>query len=323
MPFPLKVGFAGTPEFANVALRRLLDEAAKVQVLIALTQPDRPSGRGMKLTPSPVKTTALNAGISVLQTPSLKLDGRYPKEAEAAQQVLAGLELDVLVVAAYGLMLPRWTLELPRFGCLNIHGSLLPRWRGAAPVQRAIEAGDALTGVCIMQMDEGLDTGDVLLEKTVPIAAQTTTQALTLTLATEGANALIEALDQLAQGQVRRTPQSAVGVSYAKKIDKTEARIDWNCDAALIERRIRAFDPAPGAHFEFQGQAVKVWRASVIERQAGAAPGTVCAADARGLVIACKQGQVALEVLQRAGGRRMPVAEFLNAQTIPSGATLT
>lgn len=317
----MKVAFAGTPDFARSALERL--HAARFDLPLVLTQPDRPSGRGMKLAPSPVKAFAQARGLPVAQPRSLKLDGRWPDDARAARESLERAAPDVMVVAAYGLILPRWVLELPRLGCLNIHASLLPRWRGAAPVQRAIEAGDARTGVTIMQMDEGLDTGDMLLAEAVPIAPDDTAASLTERLAALGARLVVEALELAACGGLARTPQPADGTTYARKIEKAEAPIDWSRPAVEIERRLRAFDPFPGASFEWAGAVIKAWRGET--REGSAAPGTVLAADAsRGeFVLACGDGAIALTQLQRPGGRRIDARRFLQGDAPPPGARLS
>ena len=309
----LRVGFAGTPEFAQVALAAIL--AAGAEVPLVLTQPDRPAGRGMKLQASAVKQLALQHGLELAQPRSLRLDGKFP-DAAAARDALQAAALDVLVVAAYGLILPVWVLGTPRHGCLNIHGSLLPRWRGAAPIQRAIEAGDDETGITIMQMDEGLDTGAMLLRETTPIGVDDTTTSLHDRLAAIGARLVVQALHHLQQGALRPVPQPAVGATYASKIDKAEAALDWRQPAAVLERRLRAFDPFPGGSAEFQGQPLKVWRARVV--QGVAPPGTWLAMGEGGLVVAC--GEAALELLevQPPGGRRMAAREFL--QRLPRRA---
>ena len=306
----LRIAFAGTPEFARTALQRLLD-AGCVPPLV-LTQPDRPAGRGMKLQASAVKQLALAHRLPLAQPRSLRLDGKYAPDAQAAQQALQAARPDVLVVAAYGLILPAWVLALPRLGCINIHGSLLPRWRGAAPVQRAIEAGDASTGICIMQMDEGLDTGDILRRQSLPIAPDDTSASLSQRLAELGAGLLLQALQDLAQGTAERRLQSAEGVSYAHKIDKAEAAIDWRQDAAVIERRVRAFDPFPGATFQWQGEAVKLWRAAVRRGEPGPS-GTLLASAPGTLLMACGRDALELLELQRPGGRRLPVAAWLQS----------
>jgi methionyl-tRNA formyltransferase len=304
----MKVGFAGTPEFAAAALQALL--RARFEVPLVLTQPDRPAGRGMKLHASAVKAVAQAHGMAVCQPRSLRLDGKYPGDAAQARQALADAGLDVLVVAAYGLILPPWVLELPRLGCLNIHASLLPRWRGAAPIQRAIEAGDRCTGITIMQMDAGLDTGPMLMAESEDIRPDDTASTLHDRLAALGARLIVEALEAAACGGLVPVPQPAEGVTYAAKIDKQEARIDWTLPAELIERRVRAFDPFPGATFEFGGTAVKLWKAAVVESLAGAAPGQVLEVDGH-LRVQCGQGALELLELQRPGGRRMPVGAFL------------
>lgn len=317
----LRVGFAGTPEFAREALAQIL--AAGFEVPLVLTQPDRPAGRGMKLQPSPVKQLAVEHGIAVAQPTSLKLDGRHPDEAAAAREALQAARLDVLVVAAYGLILPRWVLTLPQRGCLNIHGSILPRWRGAAPIHRAIEAGDAETGITIMQMDEGLDTGDMLLVEREPIGPDDTTAVLHDRLAARGGRLIVEALRRAAAAPLPATPQPADGVTYAHKIDKKEAAIDWTQPAATIARRVRAFDPFPGAHLGRGGEAIKVWQAEVVAAPHPGVPGEVLAVEADRVVVACG-GDDALALLrvQRPGGRRQPVREWLAAAALQPGERL-
>jgi methionyl-tRNA formyltransferase len=310
----LRVAFAGTPEFARTALHKLLNGGC-VPPLV-LTQPDRPAGRGMKLQASAVKQLALAHALPLAQPRSLRLDGKYAPDALAAQQALQAARPDVLVVAAYGLILPAWVLALPRLGCINIHGSLLPRWRGAAPVQRAIEAGDAATGICIMQMDEGLDTGDILRQQSLAIAPDDTSASLSQRLAELGAVLLLQTLQDLAHGTVERHPQPAEGVSYAHKIAKTEAPIDWRQDAAVIERRIRAFDPFPGATFQWQGETVKLWRAALRRGEQGPL-GTLLPAPPGTLLMACGRDALELLELQRAGGRRLPVAAWLQTVRMP------
>ena len=315
-PTPLRVAFAGTPEFAAVALDAIL--AAGHTVPLVLTQPDRPAGRGMKLQASPVKQLAQQHGLPVAQPHSLRLDGKYPDEAAAARDALLAAQPDVMVVAAYGLILPQWTLDLPRLGCLNIHGSLLPRWRGAAPIHRAIEAGDAETGITIMQMDAGLDTGDMLLIGTEPVRADDTTAMLHDRLAALGGRLIVDALSQA--GSLVRTPQPTEGVNYAHKIEKAEAAIDWSLPASVIERRVRAFDPFPGCTFTLQTEkgpeVVKLWRASVVP--ASGAPGEVLHAQGDTLVVACGEQALALHTLQRPGGKRLAAREFLQSCPLPT-----
>ena len=316
---PLRVAFAGTPEFAAEALAAI--HAAGHQVPLVLTQPDRPAGRGMKLTPSPVKQFALAHGLPVAQPQGLKLDGRFADDAKAALAALQVAQPDVMVVAAYGLILPTWVLELPRLGCLNIHASLLPRWRGAAPIHRAIEAGDAETGITLMQMDAGLDTGAMIAIEREPIRPDDTTGTLHDRLAALGARMVVKALADAAQGPLPATPQPAEGVSYAHKIDKAEALIDWAQPAAVIERRVRAFDPFPGASFTCAGEAVKLWRAHLRRDRSGPA-GLVLQADADSLVVACGDGALELLQLQRPGGKRGPASAFLQARPGLSGTQL-
>ncbi|MFT4191875.1 MAG: methionyl-tRNA formyltransferase [Comamonas sp.] len=317
----MKLIFAGTPEFAAVALDALV--AAGHAIALVLTQPDRPAGRGMKLQPSAVKQRALAHGIAVAQPRSLRLDGKYPEDAEAARQAIEAAGADAMVVAAYGLILPPWTLAAPRLGCLNIHASLLPRWRGAAPIHRAIEAGDASTGITIMQMDAGLDTGDMLQTEALPIAADDTTASLHDKLAAQGGRLIVQTLAALETSALAAVPQPAEGVSYAHKIEKHEAAIDWTQPAAAIARRVRAFDPFPAAATVLRGETLKIWQARVASAPAHAAqPGEVLAVDADGIVVACgPHGDEALALLQlqRAGGKRLAAADFLRGYPIAPG----
>ncbi len=314
----LRVAFAGTPEFAAVALQALLQ--AGFEVPLVLTQPDRPAGRGMKLQASPVKQLALQHGLALSQPMSLRLDGKYPDEAVASREALLDAKPDLLVVAAYGLILPQWVLDLPRLGCLNIHASLLPRWRGAAPIHRAIEAGDAETGITIMQMDAGLDTGDMLLIERLPIAADDTTATLHDKLAVLGGRLIVEALELAACGGFHPERQPEAGVCYAHKIDKAESEIDWTLPAAAIERRLRAFDPFPGGLSQLDGEPLKIWKSRLAEGRGQ--PGEVLAADAAGLLVACGEGALRLTELQRAGGKRLPAAAFLQSRPVGVGTVL-
>ena len=318
----MRVVFAGTPEFARVALEQLLQ--AGYTVPLVLSQPDRPAGRGMKLQASPVKQCALEHGIAVAQPHSLRLDGKFPQEAAEARAALEAAQADVMVVAAYGLILPQWTLDLPRLGCLNIHASLLPRWRGAAPIHRAIEAGDAQTGVTIMQMDAGLDTGDMLLMEPLPIATHDTTASLHDKLATLGGHLIVQALQQASAARLQPTPQPAAGVTYAHKIEKAESSIDWQLPATVIGQRIRAFDPFPGASTVAQGETIKLWAAMLADgaMPAGVRAGQIVQADAQGVVVACGEGALRLTVLQRAGGKRLPAADFLRGFALQPGMVL-
>ena len=323
----MRLVFAGTPEFARIAFDAL--RAAGHEIPLVMTQPDRPAGRGLKLTPSPVKQAALDAGLEVAQPRSLRLDGRYPEEASEARALLERVAPDVMVVAAYGLILPQWVLDLPRLGCLNIHASLLPRWRGAAPIHRAIEAGDAETGITIMQMDIGLDTGDMLLTERLPIGSTDTTASLHDKLADLGGRLIVEALELAACGGMPpATPQPEDGITYAHKIEKAEARIDWQQPAAQIERRVRAFTPFPIAHTtatnaEGQPELVKVHAAQLLDQTSQAEPGQVLASGAAGIDVACGDGGVLrLTMLQRAGGKRLPVADWLRGFELPAGSVL-
>ena len=303
----MRVAFAGTPEFAAAALAAL--HHARFEVPLVLTQPDRPAGRGMKLQASAVKTFALRHGMPVIQPRSLRREGRAPDDAAQAEAALRGARPDVMVVAAYGLILPEWVLGLPRLGCINIHASLLPRWRGAAPIQRALEAGDTRTGITIMQMDEGLDTGPMLMVEGLEIDPDDTSATLHERLADLGARLVVQALEAAARGGLSPVPQPAEGATYAAKIGKDEAPIDWTEAAETIERRVRAFDPFPGATFEYGGESVKVWKAAVAA-SVDAAPGTIFS-EAGHLRVACGQGALELLLVQRPGGRRLTVTEFL------------
>ena len=331
----MRLIFAGTPEFAQQALVAL--HAAGHEIALVLTQPDRPAGRGLQLQASPVKQFALTHQLPLAQPRSLRLDGKYPDDARAAQQAMAQAQADAMVVAAYGLILPAWALAAPPLGCLNIHASLLPRWRGAAPIHRAIEAGDAQTGVCIMQMDVGLDTGAVLLRRAIDIHPDDTTASLHDRLAALGAQAMLDVLAQAQPWAVQ--PQVEEGITYAAKIDKHEALIDWSLPATVLARRIRAFDPFPGAHTLWQGQPLKIWAAQALSAQPHATasvgatatttsahftadhlhaapasaptPGLVLQANAHGLDVATGAGVLRLLQLQKPGGKRLAVADFL------------
>lgn len=317
----MRLLFAGTPEFARVALERLC--AAGFDIPLVLTQPDRPAGRGMKLQASAVKQFALEKGIAVAQPRSLRLDGKYPEDAAAARAAIETANADAMVVAAYGLILPQWVLDAMarKLGCLNIHASLLPRWRGAAPIHRAIEAGDTETGVTIMQMDAGLDTGDMLLVQRLSIEPGDTTGSLHDKLAELGGRMIVEALELAASGGLKPVRQPAEGVTYAHKIEKHEAPIDWGQAAGLIVRRIRAFNPFPGATTTLAGETLKVWQASV--QTAVPPPGTefgsIMAVTHEGIDVAAMNSIVTLEEVQRAGGKRLRVADFLRGFNVQPG----
>jgi methionyl-tRNA formyltransferase len=305
----MKVIFAGTPEFAATALQALHE--AGFEIPLVLTQPDRAAGRGMQLQPSAVKQYAVTHGIDVLQPLSLRMDSKDPQRAEealAAHQRLLTTPYDVMVVAAYGLILPRSTLDIKP--CLNIHGSLLPRWRGAAPIHRAIEAGDTETGITIMEMEEGLDTGPMLLIEKVAIEDSDTTGSLHDKLAALGGKMIVEALHKYQHQQLEAVVQPEQGVNYASKISKEEAALDFSQSAVEIGRKIRAFNPFPGAHGTVNGVVVKLWGAEVVEGSGAA--GEVLSADAQhGIVVACGQGALRLTSLQKPGGKRLPAAEFI------------
>jgi methionyl-tRNA formyltransferase len=304
----MKVVFAGTPEFAACALRALID--AGFEIPLVLTQPDRPAGRGMQLQASAVKQVALAHGIEVLQPLSLRMDSRDPQraeEAKAAHERLLALDYDVMVVAAYGLILPRATLDIKP--CINIHGSLLPRWRGAAPIHRAIESGDAETGVTIMQMEEGLDTGPMLLMERLPILESDTTGSLHDKLAEMGGRMIVEALHRMAEGGLQAVVQPEEGVTYAAKISKEEAKLDLQRPALELARKVRAFNPFPGAHAQAGASTIKIWNAQAVDGKGQ--PGQVLSADAQGIVVACGEGALRLTELQKPGGKRLAAGEFL------------
>ena len=315
----MRIAFAGTPEFAAVALDAL--QAAGHEIALVLTQPDRPAGRGQQLQASAVKQRALALGLPLAQPRGLRLDGRFAEDAASARAALQQAAPQVMVVAAYGLILPAWTLDLPPAGCLNIHASVLPRWRGAAPIHRAIEAGDDSTGITIMQMDAGLDTGPMLLQATEPIRAQDTTATLHDRLAALGGRLIVQALHDLTAGRLQAAAQPTEGVTYARKIEKSEALIDWHLPAPVIERRIRAFDPFPGASFHCGGTVLKLWRAAPMPWPASSPalrPGTVLDAGKGRLAVACGDATV-LELLelQRPGGRRQGASAFVQGQGLP------
>ncbi|MDB5964243.1 MAG: methionyl-tRNA formyltransferase [Polaromonas sp.] len=319
----MRVIFAGTPEFARVALAQL--HAAGFDIALVLTQPDRPAGRGMKLQASAVKQWAQANHLPVAQPRSLRLDGKYPEDAVAAQAAIEAAHADVMVVAAYGLILPQWVLDAMaaggKLGCLNIHASLLPRWRGAAPIHRAIEAGDPETGITIMQMDAGLDTGDMLLTERLAILPHDSTDTLHDRLAGLGGRMVVEVLELAACGGLSPIPQPQDGVTYARKIEKHEAQIDWTERAAVIERRVRAFNPFPVAFSALGAEAIKFREAIVLEtaRPAAALPGQVVAAGAEGVDVAAADGLVRLTRLQKAGGKALGAADFLRGFDIRPG----
>ena len=308
----MKVIFAGTPDFAAASLKAIA--AAGFEIPLVLTQPDRPKGRGMQLAPSPVKQAALELGLRVAQPEKLR------NNAEALQ-MLKEVEADVMVVAAYGLILPQDVLDTPKHGCLNIHASLLPRWRGAAPIQRAIEAGDAETGVCIMQMDIGLDTGDVVSEHRYAIQPTDTANEVHDALMKLGAAAIVADLQQLkTEGRLKSVKQPEEGVTYAQKLSKEEARINWSESAAVIERKIRAFNPIPAAWVEYQGKPMKIWRAEVVAQQGRVGEVLFCSSD--GLIIACGENALKITELQPSGSKRMDIAAFAAGHTVEAGTVL-
>ena len=302
----MRIIFAGTPEFAARALEALI--AAGHQVVLVLTQPDRPAGRGMTLQASAVKKVALAHGIPVFQPERLK----DPVTHEPIRAACAEHDAELMVVAAYGLILPQAVLDLPRRGCINIHASLLPRWRGAAPIHRAIEAGDAQTGITIMKMEAGLDTGPMLLSAAIDIGAQDTAGSLQERLAALGGRLVVAALTSFDELTPAAQPNS--GVTYASKIDKAEARLDWNQPAEILARKLRAFNPFPGAVVTLAGEPVKVWRGDVVA--ASGRPGRILAADTSGIVVACGEAALRLTELQKPGGRRVTSADFLHGSPL-------
>jgi methionyl-tRNA formyltransferase len=313
----LKVVFAGTPEFARVALEAVV--LAGHDVVMVMTQPDRPAGRGMQLHASPVKQFAIEKNIPVMQPTSLKVSGQYGDEAREALGRLQDLDFDVMVVAAYGLILPQEVFDIAeragRAGCLNIHASLLPRWRGAAPIHRAIEAGDRETGIAIMQMDLGLDTGAVITMNRIPIAANETTATLHDALAKMGALMIVDTLGRFElEGNLKSAPQALEGITYAHKIMKDEAKIDWQKDAKAIDLKIRAFNPFPGATLLDGESVIKVWLSSLIDDESRSVPGTIIDITQDGVQIAGGKGSVLLTELQRAGGKKMSASQL--AQTL-------
>ncbi|MDR5832587.1 methionyl-tRNA formyltransferase [Caballeronia sp. LZ034LL] len=319
----LRVVFAGTPEFAAAALAAI--HAAGFAVPLVLTQPDRPAGRGMKLTASPVKRFAVEHDLAVAQPASLRRAGKYPQEAAEAIDLLKATPHDVMVVAAYGLILPQEVLDIAPRGAINIHASLLPRWRGAAPIHRAIEAGDAETGITLMQMDAGLDTGAMIREGRTAILPDDSTASLHDRLAQMGAELIVAALRDLERdGALPSTPQPEEGVTYAEKIAKNEAALDWRRSASELGRQIRALDPFPGAFGTLDGAAIKIWAAQPVESAAvqGDA-GTIAEVGPDGIVVTCGSGALKLMQLQKPGGKRLPVREFLAGAPLVKGQRFT
>lgn len=305
----MKLIFAGTPDFAAIALGSILEKGHDVSLV--LTQPDRPAGRGMAPRPSAVKKRACQAGIEVMQPLTLR--------ENAIQEKLRAEAADVLIVAAYGLILPQPVIDMFRYGAINIHASLLPRWRGAAPIQRAILAGDHETGVCIMQMEAGLDTGPVLQTRRLTLSDKESAGTLHDKLAVLGAEMIVDVMDRL---PLDGTPQSSEGITYAAKIEKKEAWIDWNSPAEILDRQVRAFDPVPGAQTMMDGKTIKIWKAEIASMN-GHTPGHILKADKDGIVVACGQDALHLSELQKAGGRRMTAAEFLSGSALKVGKSFS
>jgi methionyl-tRNA formyltransferase len=318
MSHSLRVIFAGTPEFAAAALAVI--HHAGFPVPLVLTQPDRPAGRGMKLQASAVKRFAQEHGLAVAQPPSLRRNGKFPAEAAAAIDLLRATPHDVMVVAAYGLLLPQEVLDIPPHGCINIHASLLPRWRGAAPIHRAIEAGDTETGITLMQMDAGLDTGAMIAGTRTAIRDDDTTATLHDRLAAAGAQLIVEALATLERdGRLPSAPQPEDGTTYAEKIGKQEAALDWRRAATELARQVRAFDPFPGGAATLDGTPLKIWSATVVPAPRAAQPGTIVDVSPEGVVVACGEGALRVTQLQKPGGKRLPAREFLTGSTLAAG----
>ena len=314
----MKIIFAGTPEFAAVALKSL--HQAGFEIELVLTQPDRPAGRGMQLHPSAVKQYALEHGLPLIQPTSLRLNGKYHKEASEAHDRLRATEHSVMVVAAYGLILPQTVLDIPPHGCLNIHGSLLPRWRGAAPIHRAIQVGDSETGITIMQMELGLDTGPMLAVERIPILPTDTTGSLHDKLAEMGGKLIVTTLFKLAHGKLEAVVQPEEGVTYASKIHKDEAMLDFTEPAVVLERQIRAFNPFPGACAMFNGTLIKIWRAELLDTSSSLPPGSLVAANAQdGVIVVCGNGLMRLHELQKPGAKRLAACEFIKGFPLEGG----
>ena len=315
----MRVIFAGTPDFARVALAQL--HSAGFEIPLVLTQPDRPAGRGLKLQASAVKQWAESHQIPVAQPRSLRLDGKYPEDAAAARDAMHAAQADAMVVAAYGLILPQWVLDLPRLGCFNIHASLLPRWRGAAPIHRAIQAGDVETGITLMQMDAGLDTGDMLGVEKLAIQATDTTGTLHDRLAALGGQMVVQALNLAGSGQLQPIQQPTEGVSYAHKIEKAEAAVDWTQPVAVVDRHIRAMTPFPGASTQLGPETLKLWRCEIdsCSRPPDMREGHILSANADGVRVVCRDGVLVLTELQRAGGKRLGSADFLRGFALAPG----
>ena len=322
----LKIVFAGTPEFAAIMLEAL--NQSDHEVVCVLTQPDRPSGRGLKVLPSAVKVKALSMEVPILQPNSLKTDGKYSEEATVVKTQLENMPFDVMVVAAYGLILPQWLLDLVEkrnpIGCINVHASLLPRWRGAAPIHRAIWAGDPETGTCIMKMALGLDTGPILAQETMTIQSLDTTETLHDRLAAQGARLLVEVLNKIAKGEtISIVEQSLMGITYAEKIKKEDAKIDWNQDASLIDRQIRALNPSPGAMTTLDGDIFKIWLSEDISNQCnnsvGYCAGQIIEMSDLGITVAAKTGIIRVLEIQKAGAKKISAAQFHKGNQIKLG----
>ncbi|OTQ60415.1 methionyl-tRNA formyltransferase [Gilliamella sp. A7] len=301
---PLNIIFAGTPDFAATHLKALID--SNHNVIAVFSQPDRPAGRGNKLTASPVKQLAIENNLPIYQPATLK--------TEENQQIIANLNADIMIVVAYGLILPQAVLDMPKFGCLNVHGSLLPKWRGAAPIQRACWAGDSETGITIMQMDAGLDTGDMLYKLACPIESSDTSATLYEKLAKLGPQALLETLALINQGKIKPEKQQQSQATYAEKLSKQEAKLDWNLSAIQLERCVRAFNPWPVSYFEVNGEPIKVWQAEVMATQHNQPVGTILQADKKGICIATSDGSLNMTILQPAGKKPMSAQDLLNSR---------
>ncbi len=317
----MRIIFAGTPEFAKIALEQIY--LAGHELVLVLTQPDRPAGRGLKLQASSVKKYALEQSLPIFQPQGLKLDGKFADEANQAKEKISSLKADLVIVAAYGLILPHWVLQATKYGCLNIHASLLPQWRGAAPIHRAVMAGDAETGICIMQMDEGLDTGDVLLSQSISIDPLETTANLLEKLSKMGGELIIKAIEHI--DDLKPTPQIHALASYAHKITKEESILDWNKSSKVLQRQVLGLNPSPGASSQLENETFKVWHAHAIESDfnglANSAPnGCVVSVNNDAIDVQCQEGLLRITQLQRAGHKKMPLSELLKGKPIPVGS---
>ncbi len=304
----MRVIFAGTSNYAVSALSSILE--AGYEIPLVLTQPDRAAGRGMKLKESDVKKYSLKKGLKILQPRSLNLKGKFPEIARSAIETLKSTKHDLMIVAAYGLILPSSVIKIPKYGCINIHASLLPRWRGAAPIHRAIEAGDEKTGITIMQMDEGLDTGPILMSESIDILFNDTTESLLIKLSKLGAELILDVLKKIEFGRINSQPQSSYGITYAKKIKKEESILNFNLPAKVLLRKINAFNPYPGSQFIFENNIIKVWSAKIFHAEGE--PGKIINISELGPIFACGKNSLIFTVLQKPGGKKLQAKNFIN-----------